>query len=165
MRRKGATQRVIAWRMIRRGAEIFALGLVFRVQEFLLGWTVAPWTDLLRVDILNLIGLSVALLGVLCWVVRGRTASALASAGVALGIALVTPMIWTTWRPHWLPWYLDPISTACTFTIPPSRGCSRFFRGPHLLLPAWRPASSFSASRPRKIPDERCFFSVQAARR
>ena len=107
MRRKGATQNAIALRMIRRGAEVFVLGLLFRVQEFVLGWSVAPWTDLFRVDILNVIGLSIAFLGVLCWVVRGRTASALASAGVALGIALVTPMVWTTWRPHWLPWYLE----------------------------------------------------------
>jgi uncharacterized membrane protein len=107
MRRKGATQNAIALRMIRRGTEVFVLGLLFRVQEFVLGWTVAPWTDLFRVDILNVIGLSVAFLGILCWVVRGRTASALASAGVALGIALVTPMVWTTWRPRWLPWYLE----------------------------------------------------------
>ena len=107
MRRKGATQDAIALRMVRRGGEIFALGLLFRIQEFVLGWTVAPWTDLFRVDILNLIGLSVAFLGVLCWIVRGRTASAVVSAGVALGIALTTPMVWTTWRPHWLPWYLE----------------------------------------------------------
>jgi acyltransferase len=107
MRRKGATQNAIALRMIRRSTEVFVLGLLFRVQEFVLGWTVAPWTDLLRVDILNVIGLSIAFLGVLCWVVRGRTASALASAGVALGIALVTPMIWTTWGPRWMPWYFE----------------------------------------------------------
>ena len=46
----------IAKTTIRRGAEIFALGLLFRVQEFAisLGW--APWSDLGRVDILNTIG-------------------------------------------------------------------------------------------------------------
>jgi uncharacterized membrane protein len=107
MRRKGATPSAIASRMIRRGAEVFALSLLFRVQEFALGWPAAPWTDLLRVDVLNLIGVSIVLLGVLCWVVQGRTAGALASAGVALGIALATPMVWTTWRPRWLPWYLE----------------------------------------------------------
>jgi uncharacterized membrane protein len=107
MRRKGATSGAVAWRMIRRGAEIFALGLIFRVQEFAFGWPAAPWTDLFRVDVLNVIGLSIAFLGILCWLVRGRTASAIASAGVALGIALVTPMVWTTWRPSLLPWYIE----------------------------------------------------------
>jgi uncharacterized membrane protein len=107
MQRKGVTSGAIARRMIRRGAEIFALGLIFRVQEFAFGWPAAPWTDLFRVDVLNLIGLSVALLGILCWVVRGRAASAFVSAGVALGIALATPLAWTTWRPRWLPWYLE----------------------------------------------------------
>src|SRR5437764_4989748 len=59
----------IAKTTIRRGAEIFALGLLFRVQEFAisLGW--APWSDLGRVDILNTIGVSMMLMGVMCWAV------------------------------------------------------------------------------------------------
>jgi len=107
MRRKGSARGEIARRMIRRGGEIFLLALVFRVQEFVLGWPGAPWTDLFRVDVLNVIGLSIALMGVLLWLVEGRMASVLASTGVALGIALATPLIWTTWRPRWLPWYLE----------------------------------------------------------
>ena len=31
----------------------------------------------------------------------------LAAAAVALGISMVTPLLWTTWRPRWLPWYLE----------------------------------------------------------
>src|SRR5208282_204836 len=27
--------------------------------------------------------------------------------GIALGIAMATPPLWTTWRPKWLPWYLE----------------------------------------------------------
>src|SRR3954463_10543573 len=63
----------IAKTTIRRGAEIFALGLLFRVQEFAisLGW--APWSDLGRVDILNTIGVSMMLMGVMCWAVLGVT--------------------------------------------------------------------------------------------
>jgi uncharacterized membrane protein len=38
---------------IRRGAEIFAFGLLFRLQEYLIAWGWAPLSDLLRVDILN----------------------------------------------------------------------------------------------------------------
>src|SRR5580704_13355334 len=67
LREKGATSGEIAKTTIRRGAEIFALGLLFRVQEYALGYGYSPWTDLLRVDVLNILGLSMMLMGVLCW--------------------------------------------------------------------------------------------------
>jgi uncharacterized membrane protein len=104
----------IARTTILRAAEIFAFGLLFRLQEYLIAWGWAPLSDLLRVDILNTIGVSMMLMGVLCWMVlsteRGphaKSALVLASAGAALLIALLTPMMWTTWRPHWLPWPLE----------------------------------------------------------
>jgi uncharacterized membrane protein len=104
----------IARATIRRGAEIFAFGLLFRLQEYLIAWGWAPLSDLLRVDILNTIGLSMMLMGVLCWLVllihRGTTARlalVLASAGMAMLISLLTPPLWTTWRPTWLPWPLE----------------------------------------------------------
>ncbi len=45
------------------------LGLLFRLQEYLIAWGWAPWSDLLRVDILNTIGVSMMLMGVMCWIV------------------------------------------------------------------------------------------------
>ena len=114
LRDKNVPAAEIARTTIRRGAEIFGLGLLFRVQEFViaLGW--APWSDLLRVDVLNTIGVSMMLMGVLCWLVlslhRGsgaRLALVLAALGTALLISLLTPPLWTTWRPHWLPWPLE----------------------------------------------------------
>src|ERR1700685_977636 len=66
MREKGNAPNAIALTTIRRGAEIFGLGLLFRVQEFVLGQPWAPWTDLLRVDVLNVIGLSLVMSGVVC---------------------------------------------------------------------------------------------------
>ena len=71
--RKGLVTGAIAKTTIRRGAEIFALGLLFRVQEYALGYRWVPWTDLLRVDILNMLGLSMMLMGVLCWVTAARS--------------------------------------------------------------------------------------------
>ena len=67
LRAKGATPGEIAKTTIRRGAEIFALGLLFRIQEYALGYRWSPWTDLFRVDVLNILGLSMMLMGVLCW--------------------------------------------------------------------------------------------------
>jgi len=107
MRQKGASPNEIARTTIRRGGEIFGLGLLFRVQEFILGQPWSPWTDLLRVDILNTIGLSMMLMGLVCWLVRTRAANIALAVATSAAIALATPPIWTTWRPRWLPWYLE----------------------------------------------------------
>jgi hypothetical protein len=44
-------------------------GLLFRLQEFLIAWGWAPWSDLLRVDVLNIIGLSMILMALTCGMV------------------------------------------------------------------------------------------------
>jgi len=107
MRRKGISANQVALTTIRRGAEIYALGLLFRLQEFILGQPWAPWTDLLRVDILNTIGLSMVLMGIFSRLTQTRLANAILAVFVTLGIALLTPPLWTTWRILWLPWYVE----------------------------------------------------------
>jgi uncharacterized membrane protein len=107
MRRKGISANEIALTTIRRGAEIYALGLLFRVQEFILGQPWAPWTDLLRVDILNAIGLSMVFMGIVSRLTKTRAANAILAVFIAIGIALATPPLWTTWRILWLPWYFE----------------------------------------------------------
>ena len=64
---KGITAREAARRAMLRGAEIFGFGMLFRIQEFVLGQPHAPWSDLLRVDILNVIGVAIILMGLMCW--------------------------------------------------------------------------------------------------
>jgi uncharacterized membrane protein len=119
LREKGADRSAIAKTTILRGAEIYALGLLFRAQEFALGYRWSPWTDLLRVDVLNILGLSMMLMGVLCWFTASR--SEIPSAAIANSrhraivgalvaaalVALFTPPLWTTNRPAWLPWPLE----------------------------------------------------------
>ena len=114
LRQKQIPASQIASTTIRRGAEIFALGLLFRFQEFLIAWGWAPWSDLLRVDILNTIGLSMMLMGVVCWSVllfntqsHARFALGMMAACVGMSISLMTPLLWTSWRPRWLPWPLE----------------------------------------------------------
>jgi uncharacterized membrane protein len=122
---KGLTANQIAQTTIKRGAQIFALGLLFRVQEFAISLGGAPWSDLFRVDILNTIGVSMMLMGVMCWGVLAlgdaqhrnqvgtpvdalRSLSLLGTAVlVAAFIAGVTPWLWTTSRPRFLPWILE----------------------------------------------------------
>src|SRR5580704_5839733 len=93
LRQKGAPASQIARTTIRRGAEIFGLGLLFRLQEFLIAWGWAPWSDLLRVDVLNTIGLSMMLMGVMCWIVLllnsgSHTRFALGMTGAAVGMSI-----------------------------------------------------------------------------
>ena len=108
LRQRGADPNQVARTTILRGAEIFGLGLLFRLQEYLLGLPWSPWTDLLRVDILNTIGLSMVLMGIMSRIAGGgRTRSAAVATVVAVAIALVTPLLWTSWRLPWLPWPLE----------------------------------------------------------
>jgi uncharacterized membrane protein len=114
LRRKNLAPAEIARTTIWRGAEIFGFGLLFRLQEYLVAWGWAPKSDLLRVDVLNTIGMSMMLMGIVCWLVlaaqrgpRTRLALVLTAGGTALLISLLTPPLWTTWRPTWLPWPLE----------------------------------------------------------
>jgi uncharacterized membrane protein len=113
LREKGVQRNAIAKQTILRGAEIFGIGLLFRVQEFALGYPWSPWPDLLRVDVLNILGLSMMLMGVLCWATgRGHAAAAairtMVAATLTAGvIAMVAPPLWTTHRPQFLPWPLE----------------------------------------------------------
>ena len=112
LRQKQISAQQIARSTIRRGAEILGLGLLFRLQEYAIAFPWAPWTDLLRVDVLNTIGLSMMLMGLACWAVfsytRGsRIVLGLSGALVALTISVMTPLLWTTWRPQFLPWPVE----------------------------------------------------------
>ncbi len=149
--RKNLSPVEITRTMGRRGTEILAFGLLFRLQEFLIAWGWAPWSDLLRVDVLNIIGLSMILMALTCgltltaWrkthdsyqdvpaggsyqgVLSGIPKSAKDGSGfsrwrctlviiaiaVAALIALLTPPLYTTWRPTWLPWPLESYIDGC----------------------------------------------------
>jgi uncharacterized membrane protein len=113
LREKGIERNAILKQTILRGAEIFGMGLLFRVQEFALGYPWSPWTDLLRVDVLNILGLSMMLMGVLCWAAgEGAVRAAglrtlVAGIFAAATVALATPPLWTTYRPSFLPWPVE----------------------------------------------------------
>ncbi|HEX6503628.1 MAG TPA: heparan-alpha-glucosaminide N-acetyltransferase domain-containing protein [Terriglobales bacterium] len=121
LQERGVSSNRIAKTTIRRGAEILGLGLLFRLQEYLIAFPWAPWTDLFRVDILNTIGVSMMLMGAVCWLggtwspyknsphQRGVETGTLITSAIAacLVIALAAPLVWTVARPTWLPWPLE----------------------------------------------------------
>jgi uncharacterized membrane protein len=113
LREKGIARNAIFKQTALRGAEIFALGLLFRFQEYALGYKWVPLTDVLRVDILNILGLSMILMALLCWltsaeqIAAARARSIAGALVVATLIAMLTPPLWTTHRPRFLPWPLE----------------------------------------------------------
>jgi len=119
---KNLTPAEVTGKMARRGAEILAFGLLFRLQEYVIAWGWAPWSDLFRVDILNTIGVSMILMALLCGVtlifanaggVRRETTLTVSAIVAAAVIALLTPPLYTTWRPTWLPWPLESYIDGC----------------------------------------------------
>lgn len=130
LRKKGQDANHIARQTILRGAEVLGFGFLFRLQEYVVAWGWAPWTDLLRVDVLNIIGVSMILMGVL---IRASalfppqevespgmdTRNAWAGFTASLAVALLTPLLYTIWRPRWLPWPLESyVNGVHTFGTP-----------------------------------------------
>jgi hypothetical protein len=107
-------QRVFA--AFRRSGYLFLLAFAFRTQMFLSGFP-AQWTDLLKVDILNCMGFSIAVLSVMA-VFRTRQ-RVLAAAAVGLVIALAGPLVSAA------DWTRVPL--AVTNYIAPSRVAFGFF--------------------------------------
>jgi uncharacterized membrane protein len=113
LRGRGAERGAIARQCMLRGAEIFGLAILFRVQEYVLGIPYVPWTDLLRVDVLNILGISMVLLAALCWLTAGRSTAESRVRGIWAGlaaaavVAMLAPPLWTTHRPTFLPWPLE----------------------------------------------------------
>ncbi|MEO8049411.1 MAG: heparan-alpha-glucosaminide N-acetyltransferase domain-containing protein [Acidobacteriota bacterium] len=73
---------------LKRARFLFILALLFRLQGWIFAWGSSPWTDLLRVDILNVMGATAALIALLAlvsgmdrvrWAVLAGTAIAVLS--------------------------------------------------------------------------------------
>jgi hypothetical protein len=107
--RKGLAPHEKVWSAMRRAGYLFALAFAFRLQMWLFGWPGSPTKDLLKVDILNSMGLAILLLSVMS-VFRARDRIRL-SAVLGTLIAAVSPVIsmldwsWWTW---WLAAYFKP---------------------------------------------------------
>jgi hypothetical protein len=84
----GPSQRVSA--AFRRSGYLFFIAFAFRLQMFVTGFP-AAWTDLFKVDILNCMGFSIAVLSVLA-VFRTRR-RVVAAALVGLAIVLAGPLV------------------------------------------------------------------------
>jgi uncharacterized membrane protein len=109
----------------RRGLEVFVLAFLFRLQAFIVSPGGHPVT-LFRVDILNVMGPSMAAAG-LIWACSDRTTGQVALfAALATGVAMITPVVryvpGVGSLPIFLQWYIRPAGEYTTFTLFPWAG-------------------------------------------
>jgi uncharacterized membrane protein len=92
-RAPGASPRGVIREGVRRGLEILGYAFLFRLWMFTTSHFARP-ADLLRVDVLNCIGLGLTLLAVACFGWPRRRGRGLAALACAAGVALLTPAAW-----------------------------------------------------------------------
>lgn len=127
LRQKNKPRSQIFKTALLRGGEILGLGFLLRAQEFVLGYPKSPWTDLLKVDVLNILGVCIIFMALFWRLTSGSGSPAAASRSLDTGgsverwrnrliglslliaavVAIATPPLWTTHRPRFLPWMLE----------------------------------------------------------
>src|SRR5205807_2604632 len=103
---KGATQLQIGKTFLLRGAEIFGIAVAFRIEQWAEGWGWSPWTDMLRVDVLNMIGLSLAMAGIVPLIARALWPRVTLALSIAAGFTLLAPWMWYSAPLGGLPWWI-----------------------------------------------------------
>ena len=123
--RKGQGDAAAAAQARRRGWQIFGLAFLFRLQSWLISG--GPfWRSMLKVDILNIMGLSMLAAAVLWGWGRGPRSRAVLLAAATVAVAMLTPIVRATDLlspiPDTLEWYLRPAPGRTTFTLFPWGG-------------------------------------------
>ena len=118
---KGRTVGEAAALARRRGWQIFGLAFLFRLQSWLISG--GPPARLLKVDILNVMGIGLVAAGVVWALGRGVTTRVTLFAATAAGCAMVTPLVRASALVAGLPdpveWYLVPAPNTTAFTLLP----------------------------------------------
>lgn len=93
----------------RRAGYLLLLAYVFRLQLWLFAWPKSPATDLLKVDILNCMGLGLGLMSLMAvFSTRDRIRLCLVLGGAMAGVSpLVSQLDWSG-VPEWVKMYLAP---------------------------------------------------------
>ena len=106
--RRSGSRNGAALLVFRRGVEIFILSFLFRLQAFIVSPGASPVT-LFRVDILNVMGPSIAAAGLVWGLSRNRIAATLAYASLAVVFAMSAPLVplagWVNALPVGAQWY------------------------------------------------------------
>ncbi|HET7291191.1 MAG TPA: heparan-alpha-glucosaminide N-acetyltransferase domain-containing protein [Vicinamibacteria bacterium] len=103
--RNGTAAPAVRRELARRGLEVLVWAALFRLWMFTTGGFAKP-VDLLRVDVLNCIGLSMLLVGSLALTARSPRRRTLRTALLGALVAVLTPLAWDLPSPSWIPFWL-----------------------------------------------------------
>ncbi len=120
--RRGATVEDAAARVRRRGWQVFGLAFLFRLQSLAISGGRFPQA-LLKVDILNILGLSMVLVGVLWPLAVSRKGRVVVFVGTAAAFAVLAPVVrsagWLSAWPDWLEMYVRSFRGRTSFSLFP----------------------------------------------
>ena len=120
--RRGKTVAEVAALARRRGWQIFGLAFLFRLQALLISGGQFP-RALLKVDILNVMGLSMVLAGVMWALVENRRVRNVCLLAAVVPIALMAPPLtgaaWLDGLPDWLEMYFRQARGRTSFSLFP----------------------------------------------
>lgn len=85
--RKGLAPGARVLASLKRAGYLFAIAFLFRLQLWLFGWPHSPWTDLFKVDILNAMGLAVAVMSPMAVFRTAERARLCAVLGLVIAVA------------------------------------------------------------------------------
>jgi uncharacterized membrane protein len=120
---KGMTETEVSARAHRRGWEIFGLAFLFRLQAAVLGG--GGLRSFLKVDILNVMGLSILATAMLWGLVHSAVWRAIVLTTAAVATAMLTPIVRVMtldWLPDPIEAYFRPIPELSGFTLLPWGG-------------------------------------------
>jgi uncharacterized membrane protein len=124
-RRQGLSRSDVTVRALRRGLFIFGLAFLFRLQSWLISGGPFP-ESLLKVDILNIMGVSMLAAAALWGLGRDDRTRAVLLVSAALLVAMLTPLVRATpllaSLPDPMEWYVRPFPGRATFTLFPWGG-------------------------------------------
>src|SRR6185503_7392746 len=119
--RNGRSEREAAALARRRGWQVFGLAFLFRLQSWLISGGAA--TGLLKVDVLNIMGIGMLLAALLWSIGRNNTQRALLFAGATAAATMLTPIVRTAGAVAVLPdpveWYVRPRGGGAAFALFP----------------------------------------------
>lgn len=94
MRQKDATPWAMMQRVVKRGSWILLLAYAYRLEQYLVWYPAARWSDFFRIDTLNCIGASSIVIGLCSIPWKTRRHNLIAMASLAALVVLVTPFVY-----------------------------------------------------------------------